>query len=395
MKIFWKEIIDVNAIAQLENCMIDWAIGVMTADAHYGYSMPVWGCIAYPNHISLSGVGFDIGCGNKAVKTNIKVGTIDIAYVMEMVRQEIGFWLGRPNPEPVDHIVLHKIKNANFAWQRQFYDMAVQQLGTVWSGNHYVDIFEWDDWYIWIGVHFWSRWFWHKTTTWFIALSQGWTFNDHWKEWAMDSKPILFDMNTELWQSYFEAMSLAGEYAYAGRDIVCNKVLEILWGISLYEVHNHHNFARKEKHFGNDYYVVRKWCTPAFPWQLWFIGSNMFDTSVIVEWVDSEESKLGLYSTVHWAGRIMWRRVAAGSWKRKDGERVQVKEWLVNFENTKQKAKENWVYLVWAWADESPECYKNLSEVLKYQWDTIKVLHTLKPIWVAMAWHDIYDPYKD
>lgn len=395
MKIFWKEIIDPNAIAQLENCMIDWAIGVLTADAHYGYSMPVGGCIAYPKHISLSWVGFDIGCGNKAVRTNIKLADVDIAHVMERIRREIGFWVGRPNPDPVYHPVLDKIQNAKFEWQRAFYDMACEQLGTVWSGNHYVDIFVGDDGFIWIWVHFGSRWFWHKTTTGFIALSQWLGFHEHGKEWAMDSKPILFDMWTEIWQAYFEAMSLAWEYAYAGRDLVCKKVLEILWAESTYEVHNHHNFARKENHFWQDYYVVRKGCTPAFPWQQWFIGSNMFDNSYIVEWVEGEESALWLYSTVHWAGRVMWRREAAGVRKKQDGKLVQVKEWKVNFEDTKQNALRKWVYLVGAGADESPECYKKLSQVLEYQWDTINALHVLRPIGVAMAGADIYDPYKD
>lgn len=395
MYIFWKEIIDAKAIEQLENCLVDWAIGVLTADAHYGYGMPIGWCIAYPDIISLSGVGFDIGCGNKAIKTSRRVWSIDVKLAMQRISKEIGFWVGRPNPDLVDHEVLHKIKTAAFAPQRQLYDMACQQLGTVWSGNHYVDLFEGDDWHIWIGVHFWSRWFGHKTTNGFIAMSQGLTFNDHWKEGAMDSKPILFDMKTDIWQAYFEAMSLAGEYAYAGRDIVCNKVLEIIGAKSLYEVHNHHNFARKEKHFNNDYYVVRKGCTPAFPWQQWFIGANMLDNSVIVEGVESKESKLGLYSTVHGAGRVMGRRDAAGSRKKKDWKLVQIKAGKVDFNETKKTMKDNGVVLVWAWADESPECYKSLVEVLKYQGNTIKILTELKPIGVAMAGPDILDPYKD
>jgi tRNA-splicing ligase RtcB (3'-phosphate/5'-hydroxy nucleic acid ligase) len=83
MKIFGREIIDDAAVSQLENCLIPGAIGVLTADAHKGYSMPVGGAIAYPNHISPSGVGFDIGCGNKAVRTNIYASDVDIARVMD------------------------------------------------------------------------------------------------------------------------------------------------------------------------------------------------------------------------------------------------------------------------------------------------------------------------
>ncbi len=56
-------------------------------------------------------------------------------------------------------------------------------------------------------------------------------------------------------------MTLAGDYAYAGRDVVVDKVLEILGATTTYEVHNHHNYAWRERHFGADVWVVRKGCT--------------------------------------------------------------------------------------------------------------------------------------
>lgn len=395
IKIFWKEIIEEKVIKQLENCMIEWSIWVLTADAHYGYSMPVGWCIAYENHISLSWVGFDIGCGNKAVKTNILAKDIDIKNYIQEIQKVIGFWVGRPNPNPIDHPVLEKINKSEFIPQRWLLELASQQLGTIGSWNHYVDIFVDRDWYIWVWVHFWSRGFWHKTTTWFIALSQGLKFHEHATEWSMDSKPILFDMSTQIWQDYFYAMGIAWEYAYAWRDRVCDTVVSILWWVITDEVHNHHNFAWKENHFWKDYYVVRKWCTPAFDWQRGFVWSNMFDKSFIIEWVDTQDSKEWLYSTVHWAWRIMGRREAAWSWKKKWWVRTQVKEGKVDFEKTKQTAKERGVILVWAWADESPECYKELEEVLHYQWDTVKITNRLNPILVMMAGAWEFDPYKD
>lgn len=380
IKIFWKEIIDPNAIKQLENCMIDWSIWVLTADAHYWYSMPVGWCIAYKNHISLSWVWFDIWCGNKAVKTDIKLSQIDISKVFPEVIKEISFWVGRNNPNPIEHKVLEKIFNADYKPLRWLHTLASNQLWTIGSWNHYVDIFVDEEDYLWVWVHFWSRWFWHKITMWFIALSQWLDFTDRWKEWPMDWKPILFDINTKIWQDYLYSMSLAWEYAYAGRDWVCDTVVRILWWSITEAIHNHHNFARKEKHFWEDYYVVRKGCTPAFPWQKGFIGSNMKDYSFIVEWIDSEESKAWLYSTVHWAGRIIWRREAIKS---------------LDFDNTKKIMSDQWILLYWAWADESRECYKSLEEVLAYQWNTIRILHKLRPVVVMMAWADEIDPYKD
>ena len=98
-----------------------------------------------------------------------------------------------------------------------------------------------------------------------MALSQGKAFNDRVKEKGMDSPPILFKAKSEIGQDYVYAMRLAGEYAYAGRDTVVEKVLEILGAKSVYEVHNHHNFAWQEKHFGDEYWVIRKAAPLHFP----------------------------------------------------------------------------------------------------------------------------------
>src|SRR2546428_13040473 len=81
----------------------------------------------------------------------------------------------------------------------------------------------------------------------------------------MASPPVLFEVGSELGDGYVAAMELAGEYAYAGRDVVVAKVLEILGAEAVYEVHNHHNFAWREEHFGRAYWVIRKGCTPAGP----------------------------------------------------------------------------------------------------------------------------------
>lgn len=394
-KIFGEEIIDKACITQLENCFDEQDIAVLTADAHKGYGHPIGGAVAYKNHISVSGVGFDIGCGNKAVKTNIKAADVDVSKVMDEIFKRISFGTGRVNNEPIDHPVLDKIAHANFDLQKKLWGLAAAQLGTVGSGNHFIDLFTDLDGYVWIGVHFGSRGFGHKTATGFIAISQGLSFEDKGKEGSMDSKPILFYAKHLIGEAYIEAMQLAGEYAYAGRDVVVDKVLQILGAQSTFEVHNHHNFAWKEKHFGEDYWVVRKGCTPAFPGQLGFIGANMMDYSVIVEGIDSEESKQGLYSTVHGAGRIMSRTEAAGKSKWKNGQKIKISEGKINFDEVKEQMKIKKVELRGAGADEAPNAYKKLSEVLYYHKGTIEVKYWLKPIGVAMAGNEVRDPYAD
>jgi tRNA-splicing ligase RtcB len=69
----------------------------------------------------------------------------------------------------------------------------------------------------------------------------------------MDSPPVLFPVDSELGAAYVSAMNLALEYAYTGRDVVVGKVLEILGAEATYEVHDNHNYAAREEHFGRTY----------------------------------------------------------------------------------------------------------------------------------------------
>ena len=159
------------------------------------------------------------------------------------------------------------------------------------------------------------------------------------------------------------------------------------------EIHNHHNFAWKENHFGKDLWVVRKGATPAFPNQKGFVGGSMGDISVILEGKDTEEAQKGLYSTVHGAGRQMGRIQAKGKVCRRTGK--VLKEGLVN-----KQAHEDWmtkaqVELRGGGLDESPFAYKRIEHVLNSHNGSIRILHTLKPIGVCMASENEFDPYKD
>lgn len=387
--------VDERAKQQLERCATDAVHAVLCADHHPGYSQPIGGAVAYEHFISPSGVGYDIGCGNKAVRTNLKAAEIHTPSIMDEIAAQIGFGVGRPNPEPVEHPVLQKIWDANFKPQRRLLQLATSQLGTVGSGNHYVDLFEDENGVLWVGVHFGSRGFGHRTASGFLNLAKGKEFDDKVSEGEMDAAPTLLDTRTQLGQDYIEAMHLAGEYAYAGRDVVVSKVLEILGAKAEEEVHNHHNFAWKENHFGTDMWVVRKGCTPAFPGQKGFVGSTMGDISVILEGVDSEESRDALYSTVHGAGRVMSRTQAAGKTRWIKGVPTRISSGVVNWSQVKDDIKAKGIELRGGAADEAPEVYKSLDEVLAYQGQTIRILHRLRPIGVAMAGQDIIDPYKD
>lgn len=413
---------DEKTIAQMKNCLAveDGAIGVLCADNHLGYSQPIGAAVAYREHVSPSGVGFDIGCGNKAVLTDLMVKDVDIPAVMDEIVRRISFGIGRINNEPVDHPVLDEIRNANFEPQRALYDLAAQQLGTVGAGNHYVDLFADEEGRLWVGVHFGSRGFGHKTASGFLSLARGGRFDDPASEGEMMSPPVVFHESSGLGQAYIEAMTLAGKYAQAGRDVVCDKVLEILGAREMESVHNHHNFAWREEHQGETWWVIRKGCTPAFPGQRSFVGSTMGEESVILE--GTREGYKALFSTVHGAGRVMSRRAAAGKRRRgwicpaggcdwtgtkkakrcpKCGNPQLVRGWVqiapgkIDFEAVKKELKRKGIELRGGAADEAPAAYKRLDEVLADHGDTIRVIRRLRPVGVAMAGPEVYDPYKD
>jgi len=387
--------VDERALQQLQRCAEKAEFAVLCADHHPGYSQPIGGAVAYADHISPSGVGYDIACGNKAVLTDAMAADVDVPAVMDDIARCIGFGVGRPNPDPVDHAVLEMIESAEFRPQRRMIQMARNQLGTVGSGNHYVDLFADEMGRLWIGVHFGSRGFGHRTASGFLALAKGLEFDDKVGDGEMDSPPVLFETGSDLGQEYLAAMHLAGEYAYAGRDMVCNKVLEIVGAQEVESVHNHHNFAWRENHFGQDVWVIRKGCTPAFPDQAGFVGSNMGGVSVILRGQDSEASRESLYSTVHGAGRVMSRTKAAGKMRWVRGRAHRVSTGVVDWPAVRAKIREQGIELRGAGADEAPEVYKDLDEVLQYHGDTIAVTQRLHPLGVAMAGEDTFDPYKD
>jgi len=374
-----------NAVEQMRTCARTAFRVALMADHHLGYAVPIGGVVAYRGRISPSGVGYDIACGNKAVLTDIPVAEVrkNIAKIMDDIWHGLSFGIGRKNREDVDH-PLFDDPAWNIKVALSYKGTAREQLGTIGSGNHFVDLLIDETDRVWIGVHFGSRGFGHKLATHFIKAGGG-------KD-GVNVEPVVFDAESALGKDYLACMNLAGRYAYAGRDWVCCKVAALLGTNIIEEVHNHHNFAWQETHDGEALWVVRKGATPAFPGQKSFIGGSMGDVSVIVEGVESAESHTALYSTVHGAGRVMGRNEAAGKRKKWGQPRVGGK---ISKEMMTEWVKREKVELRGAGTDESPHCYKRLPEVLAYHAASIRILHTLRPIGVAMAGEDEEDPYKD
>ena len=379
-----------NAVEQMARCAADAEYAALMADHHLGYAVPIGGVLAYRDKVSPSAVGFDIACGNKAICLDVDAREVQahIAEIMDEIFAVISFGIGRKNPELVDAELFAAATWDDIPVAGSLKDMAHAQLGTVGSGNHYVDLFIDDRDAVWIGVHFGSRGLGYKLATHFIKAGGG-------KD-GMHVAPVLFDMGSELGQQYWACMELAGEYAYAGRDWVCDRVAQIVGGSVVSEVHNHHNFAWRERHHDQDLVVIRKGATPCQPGQRSFVGGSMGDISVIIEGVQSRESAGTLYSTVHGAGRVMSRTQAAGRKRWRRGKRQLKSEGQISRAMMTQWIEEfNQVELRGAGTDESPHVYKRLPEVLAFHRETIEIVRTLMPIGVAMAAADEFDPYKD
>lgn len=358
-------------VAQMRNCMSvgNAVAGVICADGHLGYAQPVGGVVAYEGQISISGVGFDIACGNMAVRLDVpRTAIVDrTPKILSDIRRFISFGVGRANEERVEHELFDDSDAWKAADREDYRQKARAQLGTVGSGNHYVDLMEDEDSWVWIGVHFGSRGLGHSTATKYLKLAGG-------KD-GMNVPPAVVSEDSDLGRAYIASMELAGRYAYAGREWVVERVRKIIGGAVTDSVHNHHNYAWRE----NGLWVVRKGATPAFPGQRGFVGGSMGDDAVIIEGIESETSASSLYSTIHGAGRLFGRKEA----KRRFA-RAEMDEWL----------ERRGVLLSGGDLDESPMAYRRLPEVLAHHAGTIHVQHTLRPFAVAMAGNE-EDPWKD
>jgi tRNA-splicing ligase RtcB len=386
-KIFGEH--DEATIKQIETCVAAGGErGVLCADGHKGYAQPIGGVIAYKDKISLSGVGFDIACGNLAIRTDVARSQLELSIetILDDVVRDISFGIGHKSKTRVEHELFD-----DPAWELQpmrgLKPVAADQLGTVGGGNHYVDLFADEEDRIWVGVHFGSRGLGHKTATHFLKAAGG-------KD-GMDVPPTVVDEKSNIGHDYLAGMHLAGRYAYAGREAVARHVVRGILGARIIEeVHNHHNFAWREKHNGEEYWVVRKGATPAFPGQKGFVGGSMGDDAVIVEGIDSAISREALFSTIHGAGRIMSRTAAKGRFVKVGKKRIR-QAGLVRHDEMMKWIADKGVVLRGGDLDEAPQAYRRLPDVLAAHAGTIRILHTLRPLGVAMAGRDIVDPYKD
>ena len=379
---------DDATLRQMETCLATGsaAAGVLCADGHLGYNHPIGGVVGYEDDISISGVGYDIACGNKAVRLDARYEQIAprAEAILQDIARNVSFGMGRANREKVDDPLFE-----SDLWQAagvmDLKRLAREQLGTVGGGNHYVDLFYDDEGFVWIGVHFGSRGLGHKITTKYLKAAKA--------SGDMLAPPALLPAASSAGQGYLAGIELGGLYAYAGRDWVTETVRRIIGGRVTDEVHNHHNYCWRERHSGRDLWVVRKGATPAFPGQRGFVGGSMGDDAVILRGVEAPESRGALYSTVHGAGRVMSRTEAKGKTDHKSGRVIRAPR--VDVDEMSAWLARKGVKVVGGDPDEAPQAYRRLPEVLAEHAGSVEVEHVLHPFGVVMAGPGDLDPYKD
>jgi len=237
------------------------------------------------------------------------------ATIVGDVARTISFGVGRSNAEDASQPLLDDDDAWREADMKAYRQKAEARLGTVGSGNHDVDLLRDEEGFVWIGVHFGSRGLGHSSATRYLKAAGG--------EDGINVPPAVVDEDSELGRRYIAAMTLAGRYAFAGREWVVERVRRILGGVISEVVHNHHNYAWRETHDGRDLWVVRKGATPPFPGQKGFVGGSMGDDAVILEGLDSPRARASLHSAMHGAGRLHGRKEAKRRFTRNE-----MKQWL-------------------------------------------------------------------
>ncbi len=373
----WGTDLEEQAVQQMRNaCELPVTVrGALMPDAHLGYGLPIGGVLGVRNAVIPYAVGVDIACRVKMSVYDLPPELLETAEdrLITAIEQETRFGIGSGFKDKREHEVL------DLDWSvspitEMHKGKAWKQLGSSGSGNHFVEfgVLEVEaecgldlpaGHYLSLLSHSGSR-------------GTGALVASHYSKVAQQLRKELpdtlrhlawLDLDTGIGQEYWAAMELMGEYASANHACIHRHVAENLGAEVLLDLENHHNFAWKEVHDGEELIVHRKGATPAGKGVLGIIPGSMASSTYIVR---GKGEKSSLDSAAHGAGRVMSRTRAKQmfSWD-------QVKPYL-----TARNVK-----LLTAGIDEVPMVYKNIDEVMAAQDDLVEPLARFSPRLVKMA----------
>jgi len=348
------------------------------ADGHLGYGMPIGGVMATKDVIVPNAVGADIGCGMRAMRTNLQVLTDEdvrrlvggskdyhggIKSLIPMGRDKQSKpqeWKGFDRAPDLLPIQL-ELQNAR------------KQLGTLGSGNHFIEIQQGSDGFIWIMIHSGSRHLGYAVAKRYNAIAQ--------KEclrWYSDVPSFegedglaFFPIQTRYGHEYREAMEYSLDFAKANRALMMERVREAFVTVMgdqvefFEEFDVHHNYARYENHYGRNVMIHRKGATSAKVGELGIIPGSQRTNSYIVEGLGNPKSFM---SCSHGAGRKMSRNAAKKTLVLKD--EIALMD-LQDIQHDMRTIED---------LEEAGGAYKDISEVMDNQADLVKIKVKLTPI---------------
>jgi len=372
----WGDELEAGAIAQMENaCMLPVAVtGALMPDAHQGYGLPIGGVLATRGAVIPYAVGMDIACRMKLTVLDLPVSTlVDRQELLKRaILEETRFGVGAAFRRRKQHPVMDEEWSITRT-TGSLKDKAWSQLGTSGSGNHFVEfgelVLDRDGLGLEAGVY--------------LALlshsgsrGSGNEVASHYSRIAQKMHPELpkemhnlawLDLGSEEGEEYWSAMELMGSYASANHELIHSSIAANLGVEVLLDVENHHNFAWKESHGGEEVVVHRKGATPAGEGALGIIPGSMGTPGYVVR---GKGNPASLASASHGAGRKMSRKAAKEkcSW-------AEASAFLA----------EHGITLISGGLDEVPMAYKNIEAVMVAQSDLVEILARFNPKLVKMA----------
>lgn len=372
----WGENLDSKSVEQIKwACKLPIAKqGALMPDAHVGYGLPIGGVLATKDAVIPYAVGVDIACRVKMTVLDLPVNALDTKpeEFKKTLMRETKFGVGAKFKNRRSHEVLDRDWTVSPITRRNK-DKAWSQLGTSGSGNHFVDFGLLKIQHGELGI---------PEGTYVALLSHsgsrgtGAQVCQEYSKRAMATHPGLprqlknlawLELGTSDGDEYWAAMELMGAYASANHECIHRHLREALRAEVLLDIENHHNFAWKEEHNGEELIVHRKGATPAGEGALGLIPGTMATPAYVVRGLGEAAS---LDSAAHGAGRVMSRKQANKT---------------LNWDDAKQFIQERGVTLLSAGLDEVPAVYKDINQVMAEQKDLVEPLAQFQPKLVRMA----------
>lgn len=381
----WTDEVEEQALTQLKNLsrlpFINSNGVACMPDVHAGIGSTVGTVIATEKAVIPAAVGVDIGCGMNAVRLSLKAS--DLPDNLKPLRDEIekrvplGVGGGHDHMRSIELTLLsepheyHLTKTVvdplyNGDWNK-FLEKSASQLGTLGSGNHFIEVCIDEHQDVWIMLHSGSRGIGNMIGKHYIEKAK----LDMEKFFISlpDSDLAYFPEGTKNFEHYMEAVGWAQNYALENRRIMMKQVIAAMqlmipvpFTITQEAINCHHNYVEKEHHFGRNMWVTRKGAIRARAGDLGIIPGSMGQRSYIVKGKGDLQSYC---SCSHGAGRVMSRAEAK--------RRFSITDLIAQTEGVECRKDE-------AVIDEIPASYKNIDEVMANQTDLVEVVHTLKQV---------------